>query len=989
MLFLLPLSSAVITIPTDGTGSGGSNPTPNLQEVTDEGSTTTNSITANKTRLTGKGVDLLMSASDDMQFNNYGIDQGFEWSYNNGLGQDIIMTLDPITSTLDIFGNEVCDDSNNCGYVTAETDTLQSVTDRGYITNNPIKHADAGGNGFEMTTITAGDGRTYGLLRGNSTNGTNQVGFMSGGLYLYPNAGVTDPVLFWTNSDLSKNLFFGWKHNQANEELAISTSGTFSGTPYMSTDLDILMKGLSGNYKKLQWAASYDNTFIKYGELRVDLGNNDFILESGGGFLPVDLKLLANDNVILNGTNGITLESDTIAEQDLQVDGILNVGQGTNTDATKNFYVQMPESSFGYDAEIWFESYLNPTSFISYPIINGNANFFGTPFNIGLGVKDEWYIHDTGGGTAGIVMTSGTDQSFMGVDFTGAVPKYIIPKLLEVQEASSNLATFQLEGDSNIYKLQNNDTDGSFYIKQNETIIFQINQSGDVIITNDLTVGTNSITIDGNNENLCDSTGCYNLSTLNASTPETSPAGSDGQIQFNDGGAFGADSYLTYNTTSNSLNHGILGDSNSGNANFYGSYFGALNTFMIFDSGNGAFRGGLKSSGTGSSGLGSFNWGYNTDSSGILSAGILGGGSADNSVAIGRDSVMQGSNVVAIGKDATVETGNGGVSVGSDSRVNNSFSLALGSSTETTGIYSTSVGYFTKTHSDSSITFGTTELATPITNNKDYTILFGLHRTAGGIQNLLELEYNKGARFGATSGETNTMSGGDDVYIVDNLEVGGSLATGTNTYDGLSNGDINASTIYYDTLTAKSPTFLCEQDTNWCQITVPQYQESLYVDFDDTWQIEEVVFKETSYTPNEFLNTVCPTNANTQAICDEIITKYQKLKAKRDAEIAYNTFTNTCINNGFTVKENNCIETVETITDYAGAVESYQKPIYNYTTTTIYELNNDLQVIEQEIQERDQIIDYQTKYRFIDGCSWKENTNHYYCVEEIVRYSYS
>jgi hypothetical protein len=388
-----------------------------------------------------------------------------------------------------VEGDEIAWNGDDWSILGNENLDLQGVTDNGNTTTNEIIHADESGNGFALTTVEAGDGRTYGLLKGTSTGGTNQLGFMSGGLYLYPNAGVSDPVLFWTNSDLSKNLFFGWKHNQANEELAISTSGTFSGTPHMSTDLDILMKGISGNYKKLQWAANYDNTFIKYGELRVDLGNNDFILESGGGFLPVDLKLLANDNVILNGTNGITLESDTVAEQDLQVDGILNVGQSTNTDATKNFYVRSPETTFGYDTDIWFENYLDPATFFSYPVINGNANFFGTPFGKAVGVLDTFYVHAVISDSCGLIFSKGFTQSYMGVDFSGSIPKYIIPALLEIQELS-NLATFQLGGDTHIYKLQNDDTTGTFYIKQDDTAILSIDTDGNTSLTSDLTAET-------------------------------------------------------------------------------------------------------------------------------------------------------------------------------------------------------------------------------------------------------------------------------------------------------------------------------------------------------------------------------------------------------------------------------------------------------------------------------------------------------------------
>ena len=53
-------------------------------------------------------------------------------------------------------------------------------------------------------------------------------------------------------------------------------------------------------------------------------------------------------------------------------------------------------------------------------------------------------------------------------------------------------------------------------------------------------------------------------------------------------------------------------------------------------------------------------------------------------------------------------------------------------------------------------------------------------------------------------GQGITATRGNTTYVED-LNVNKSIVTGGNSFDGLSNGDINVSTVYYDTLSAKSP----------------------------------------------------------------------------------------------------------------------------------------------------------------------------------------
>ncbi|MFB6099729.1 MAG: PQQ-binding-like beta-propeller repeat protein [Candidatus Nanohalobium sp.] len=79
------------------------------------------------------------------------------------------------------------------------------------------------------------------------------------------------------------------------------------------------------------------------------------------------------------------------------------------------------------------------------------------------------------------------------------------------------------------------------------------------------------------------------------------------------------------------------------------------------------------------------------------------------------------------------------------------------------------------------------------------------------------------ARFGNSQGQEL------DVEVTGNLSVDGSAAFGSNTNKGLDPGDINASKIYYNTLTAKSPVVQCSKGSQWCKVSVPENQSSFFV----------------------------------------------------------------------------------------------------------------------------------------------------------------
>jgi len=73
------------------------------------------------------------------------------------------------------------------------------------------------------------------------------------------------------------------------------------------------------------------------------------------------------------------------------------------------------------------------------------------------------------------------------------------------------------------------------------------------------------------------------------------------------------------------------------------------------------------------------------------------------------------------------------------------------------------------------------------------------------------------------------IQGGDGSNNAQTVEIQPSIAVGTNSIQNLQNGDINASTVYYDETVAKSPVVQCSQGSSWCSVSVPENQSSFFV----------------------------------------------------------------------------------------------------------------------------------------------------------------
>jgi hypothetical protein len=349
-----------------------------------------------------------------------------------------------------------------------------------------------------------------------------------------------------------------------------------------------------------------------------------------------------------------------------------------------------------------------------------------------------------------------------------------------------------------------------------------------------------------------------------------------------------------------------------------------------------------------------------------------------SSVSIGHVSqTLYVENAVAVGRSASVEDdADGSVAIGYSAGVYNStesVAIGRGSNIATGGIGNTAIGQFAKIDNDVE---NSTIIGVQTGNGLDKDNTFA-HRILSDYT--FGATYKEGFRIGSLSGESITMDG-DDLYVADNVEADGFLVLGSNTESGLNAGDINASTIYYDTLVAKSPVFLCSEGTGWCEIKLPEYQTSLFVEFDDVFNPLQVVFAGTTYTINDFLNDVCTINAEAQGVCDEIAEKYIKLRTERLEEVALNNFVNSCTGK---VEGNECVEYVESRVSYNVAVESVQVPVYEYVEVSKQRLNESLQVETYISKERGSIIGYEEEFKFAEGCNW-DISKGYTCVQRNV-----
>lgn len=194
-----------------------------------------------------------------------------------------------------------------------------------------------------------------------------------------------------------------------------------------------------------------------------------------------------------------------------------------------------------------------------------------------------------------------------------------------------------------------------------------------------------------------------------------------------------------------------------------------------------------------------------------------------------------------------------------------------------------------------------------------------------------------------------------DLNVDGNVGIQNSLAIGSNSQSGLSNGGINASTIYYDALVSKSPTFLCSAHDNKCFVIDFENEKEYYVDIDNDYNI--VSFKNKHDKDDK------------KDLSDTIKNKFKKLK---DDKLCSDK--NGYLNNG------NCYKSEQIEVSYNEAVEivNFEEEIIVESICT--ELNSDLEEISiscGKSVKTDKIIQ---KKEFKEGCKYN---NGYYCKVEV------
>lgn len=334
-----------------------------------------------------------------------------------------------------------------------------------------------------------------------------------------------------------------------------------------------------------------------------------------------------------------------------------------------------------------------------------------------------------------------------------------------------------------------------------------------------------------------------------------------------------------------------------------------------------------------------------------------------SSVSIGSNLDTNGANSVNVGNNNDIN------SYGVYGGAGDGYSSTLGSFNSVNGSTSHVIGTGGRVTNNDAIVIGISDLpvgkTNVVANNLSNTILLGFNINTTQYD-VLDISSFNGVKIGSRTGESITMDG-DDLYVAGNNEIDGFLVIGNNTETGLTNGDINASTIYYDVLVAKSPIVMCSRDILKCFVMDVENEKEYYIQIDKNYNIISSKTKDNKIEP----------------LTQKITNKLSKLNKKSIQDENKKVFKNDCLLNGGEQMGDECIKTTITEVTYEQAVESYQKPIYNYITVIKKSLDENLQEVNHEVREKGEIISYETKTRFKENCYW-ENDAGYICQSKQV-----
>ncbi len=203
------------------------------------------------------------------------------------------------------------------------------------------------------------------------------------------------------------------------------------------------------------------------------------------------------------------------------------------------------------------------------------------------------------------------------------------------------------------------------------------------------------------------------------------------------------------------------------------------------------------------------------------------------------------------------------------------------------------------------------------------------------------------------------------------------LVTGSNTYNGLSAGDINVSTVFYDTLTAKSPMFMCSDD--WCSVSFPKFQKTLWLQKNDNYTILDIVYNNEHYTKQTFWNLVQGTEYEELSL--KLNEKILRLQEKKQEDIALESTKNSCNYQW----DGECFENViNNNLNYNQVIDIFQINETIEVSFACSELNSTtLEVYDSTCTKEQNTGQTINSYQFKTHCGWAEGSGYYCEVREL------
>ena len=262
------------------------------------------------------------------------------------------------------------------------------------------------------------------------------------------------------------------------------------------------------------------------------------------------------------------------------------------------------------------------------------------------------------------------------------------------------------------------------------------------------------------------------------------------------------------------------------------------------------------------------------------------------------------------------------------------------------------------------------------TNSRDVDLAFSLDNS-GNLIERMRLTYE--GRLGI--GKDNPS---EKLDVDGNVKANGSLALGNNTMGGLSNGDINASTIYYNVLQAKSPIILCSE--NWCMVELPQAKEGFYLQKDNDWNVLQITDKSgKTIDSKEFVyENGFIVEAEKIETLNEVLNKTKTLRDELALDRQQKAIIESCLSQNYTWKDNACYNIYNQAVTYEQATED--KTIYKTESQeySCIELNPETLRAEETICSRQiETTEIERTQRvFKEGCNWNREIG-YYCRMEV------